>query len=90
MTQQARTPTEPDGTLRLIWPQWQGAGTESVEHFAPEFPFSVARRGYAVGSTVLAAVLPPHHQGPTATVPPEDPYGRWGASAVRLLRLQQT
>lgn len=55
-------------TLRLIWPQWQGAGTSSVRQLAPEFPFDVARRGYAVGSAVLAAVLPVH-DGPTAAVP---------------------
>jgi arginase len=54
--------------LRLLWPQWQGAGTSSVRELAPEFPFDVARRGYAVGSAVLAAVLPPH-DGPTAAVP---------------------
>ena len=35
---------------------------------APEFAFEVARRGYAVGATVLEAVLPAH-DGPTATVP---------------------
>ena len=34
----------------------------------PEFAFEVARRGYAVGATVLEAVLPAH-DGPTATVP---------------------
>jgi arginase len=55
-------------TLRLLWPQWQGAGASSVLEFASEFPFEVARRGYAVGSTVLAAVLPAH-DGPTAAVP---------------------
>ena len=55
-------------TLRLVWPQWQGAGTLAVRELAPEFPFDVARRGYAVGSAVLAAVLPPR-DGPTATVP---------------------
>ncbi|MEW2399465.1 arginase family protein [Streptomyces sp. NPDC046862] len=54
--------------LRLVWPQWQGAGSSSVKQFASEFPFDVARRGYAVGSAVLEAVLPPH-DGPTATVP---------------------
>jgi arginase len=54
--------------LRLIWPQWQGGGTPSVRELASEFPFDVARRGYAVGSTVLAAVLPPH-DGPSAAVP---------------------
>jgi arginase len=48
--------TTPDGgTLRLVWPQWQGAGTSSVRALAPEFPFEVARRGYAVGSAILAA-----------------------------------
>jgi arginase len=55
-------------TLRLVWPQWQGAGTSSVRELAPEFPFEVARRGYAVGSAVLAAVLPAH-DGPTAAAP---------------------
>ena len=60
-------PSSPDVNLRLVWPQWQGAGTASVQEFASEFPFDVARRGYAVGSAVLAAILPPH-DGPTATV----------------------
>jgi arginase len=55
-------------TLRLLWPQWQGAGTASVQALAPEFPFEVARRGYAVGTAVLAAVLPAN-QGPTAAAP---------------------
>ena len=55
-------------TLRLVWPQWQGAGTASIVAEAAEFPFDVARRGYAVGSAVLAAVLPVH-DGPTAIVP---------------------
>jgi len=54
--------------LRLVWPQWQGGGTSSVRELAAEFPFHIARRGYAVGSAVLEAVLPPH-DGPTVTVP---------------------
>ena len=57
-----------DVNLRLVWPQWQGVGTVSVQEFASEFPFDVGRRGYAVGSAVLQAVLPPH-DGPTVTVP---------------------
>ena len=57
-------------TLRLVWPQWQGAGSSSVCSLAAEFPFDVARRGYAVGTTVLQAILPPHY-GPTAVVPTE-------------------
>jgi arginase len=55
-------------TLRLLWPQWQRAGTSSVAELASEFPFGIARRGYAVGSAVLTAILPPH-QGPVATAP---------------------
>src|SRR5829696_7348035 len=54
--------------LRLLWPQWQGAGVSSVEAFASEFPLDVARRGYAVGTAVLEAVLPPH-DGPTVRAP---------------------
>ena len=34
----------------------------------PEFPLDVARRGYAVGTAVLEAVLPPH-DGPTVSAP---------------------
>lgn len=49
-----------DRHLRLVWPQWQGAGTTSVRDLAPEFPFDVARRGYAVGTAVLTAILPAH------------------------------
>jgi arginase len=44
-----------DTHLRLIWPQWQGVGTISVQELAAEFPFDIGRRGYAVGSAVLAA-----------------------------------
>jgi hypothetical protein len=51
-----------------MWPQWQGAGTSSIRDLAPEFPFEEARRGYAVGSAVLAAVLPAP-DGPTAAAP---------------------
>jgi arginase len=62
-------PSSADGAhLRLLCPQWQGAGTSSVRELASEFPFDVARRGYAVGSAVLEAVLP-RHDGPTATAP---------------------
>ena len=63
------TGSDHDGVnLRLVWPQWQGGGTSSVRELASEFPFDAARRGYAVGSAVLEAVLPPH-DGPSATVP---------------------
>ncbi len=66
------TSSEPwDAThLRLVWPQWQGAGTSSVASLLPEFPFETARRGYAVGTAVLGAILP-EHPGPTVVVPNE-------------------
>ena len=57
-------------TLRLVWPQWQGAGVESIRELFSEVPFEEARRGYAVGAAVLNAVLPTH-SGPTALVPVE-------------------
>jgi Arginase family len=57
-------------TLRLVWPQWQGASVEAVRTLFSEVPFEDARRGYAVGAAVLNAVLPAH-TGPTALVPVE-------------------
>ncbi|MFF3658964.1 hypothetical protein [Streptomyces olivochromogenes] len=33
------------GHLRLVWPQWQGAGAAIVKELAPEFPLDVACRG---------------------------------------------
>jgi len=63
-----RSPGRDGVHLRLLWPQWQGAGASAVRGLAPEFTFDVARRGYAVGSAVLEAVLP-QHDGPTAAVP---------------------
>lgn len=56
--------------LRLIWPQWQGAGTESVAAMAGELPLAVAHRAYATGARVLETILPAHI-GPTAVVPVE-------------------
>lgn len=63
-------------TLRLVWPQWQGAGRDNVAGLLPEVPLAQARRGYAVGANVLQAILPAH-VGPTEIVPvdmddPED------------------
>jgi arginase len=57
-------------TLRLVWPQWQGASMEAVRTLFQEVPLEEARRGYAVGAAVLNAVLPAH-SGPTAVVPVE-------------------
>jgi arginase len=62
--------TEKSPALRLVCPQWQGAGVESIRALFSEVPFEEARRGYAVGAAVLNAVLPAH-SGPTALVPVE-------------------
>lgn len=53
-------------TLRLVWPQWQGAGTSSVGPMLPEFDRELARRGYAVGTAVLDALLPPRQDAAVA------------------------
>ncbi|MFZ2512442.1 MAG: 4a-hydroxytetrahydrobiopterin dehydratase [Gordonia sp. (in: high G+C Gram-positive bacteria)] len=64
--------TEPgDRTLRLVWPQWQGAGAAGVADLFGEVALERARRGYAVGSQVLEAVLPPA-RGPVAHVVVDD------------------
>lgn len=55
------------GALRLVYPQWQGAGRDNVAQLLPEFPADEARRGYALGSRVLDAILPAH-DGPTEVV----------------------
>ena len=57
-----------DAHLRLIWPEWQGAGSSSAAEFRGDFPLGVIRRGYTVGTKVLEAILPPH-AGPTEVVP---------------------
>ena len=54
--------------LRLVWPQWEGAGRDMVAQLLPEVPLEQARHGYVLGARVLEAVLPPH-PGPTAEVP---------------------
>src|SRR5690625_1516849 len=55
-------------TLRLVWPQWQGAGRDNVAQLMPEVSLTRARRGYVVGARVLQAILP-EHAGPTEIVP---------------------
>lgn len=60
--------SESSDWLRLVWPQWQGAGSSVVEEVVPDLPLEVARRGYSVGTRALEAILPAH-RGPAATVP---------------------
>ena len=63
--------TEATSTLRLVWPQWQGAGRNGVAEMLSEFSLDEARCGYAFGSRVLQAILP-DHDGPTEVVPVAD------------------
>lgn len=54
-------------TLRLVWPQWQGAGAQSVTAVYPDLPLAEARRSYQWGTKILEALVP-EHAGPTAYV----------------------
>jgi arginase len=55
-------------TLRLIWPQWQGAEPETVAMLTRELPFPAAQLGYHLGSRLLQMIAPPA-DGPEAVVP---------------------
>ena len=57
--------------LRLVWPQWQGAGEAVVAELLPGLALDEARRAYTVGTRVLEAILP-DHDGPTEVVPVPD------------------
>lgn len=60
--------TRPGSTLRLVWPQWQGAGPDVVAMLTPELPFQDAQLGYHLGSRLLQ-LLAPSPDGPVAVVP---------------------
>lgn len=72
-------------TLRLVWPQWQGAGRDMVSTLLPEASYEHARRGYETGARVLEAILPPH-AGPTeiVDVPDTDEEGSSGGVESRI------
>jgi len=70
-------------TLRLVWPQWQGAGMESIRKFFSEVPFEEARRGYAVGAAVLNAVLWIDSHPDVGT--PASKYSGYHAMAIAVL-----
>jgi hypothetical protein len=44
-------------TLRLVWPQWQGAGVESIRDLFSEVPFEEARRGYGSGANCFKCMF---------------------------------
>lgn len=54
--------------LRLIWPQWQGAGPDTVGELTPELPFPASQLGYHLGSRILELIAPAT-DGVTVTVP---------------------
>lgn len=54
--------------LRLVWPQWQGAGSPNFPALIDEVPVAAGRRGYVWGTKVLEAFLPEFH-GKTVHVP---------------------
>ncbi|MDQ0867302.1 arginase family protein [Arthrobacter globiformis] len=49
---------EESKTLRLLWPQWQGAAPQTVAELVPELPLHAAQTGYSLGSSILNALLP--------------------------------
>jgi arginase len=62
------TSPSPSGTtLRLVWPQWQGAPSDVVARLTPELPFESAQLGYHLGSRLLQTIVPPT-DGPEAVV----------------------
>lgn len=46
----SRPPLDEPTALRLIWPQWQGAGYDNAPALVPELPVDIARRGYVAGA----------------------------------------
>jgi len=60
-------PAQDDKTLRLLWPQWQGAAEYMVAQLTPESRSKSSTRILDRHSG-LQAILPAH-RGPTATVP---------------------
>jgi arginase len=62
------TTTAPAGSLRLLWPQWQGAGPDSVAALAAELPSPLAHTGYSLGTRILDLLVPDNSQR-TAVVP---------------------
>ncbi|HKU31327.1 MAG TPA: arginase family protein [Arthrobacter sp.] len=60
-------------TLRLLWPQWQGAAPDVVGTLAPELPLPTAQTGYSLGTRILD-VLVPEAAGQRTKVVPVAPY----------------
>lgn len=54
-------------TLRLNFPQWQGANMQQISAYAKEIALKEFAQGYYLGAQLLQ-FLAPHHQGPEETV----------------------
>src|SRR6478609_8904223 len=59
-------------SLRLIWPQWQGAAPDVVGTLAPELPLPAAQTGYSMGTRILDLLVPEQPGQRTETVPVGD------------------
>jgi arginase len=59
-------------TLRLLWPQWQGAAPDVVGTLAPELPLPVAQTGYSLGTRILDLLVPGQADQRTEAVPVGD------------------
>ena len=57
-----------ENTLRLIFPQWQGAESGNIANYVRELAPQEAAQGYVLGAQLLQW-LAPAHAGSTATVP---------------------
>ena len=64
----ARHDQRSGSTLRLLWPQWQGADPGVVAALTRELPFDDAQKGYELGARILDLIAP-STDGPRATVP---------------------
>ncbi|MBT8163162.1 MULTISPECIES: arginase family protein [Arthrobacter] len=56
-------------SLRLLWPQWQGAAPDVVGTLAPELPLPAAQTGYSLGTRILDLLVPEAAGQRTETVP---------------------
>ncbi len=66
-------PPAAGGTLRLVYPQWQGA---DIAHWFPDYDPQLISQGYAAGSHILDLLLPPVAQDQVMRVPVRLDYSR--------------
>ncbi|MDQ0618214.1 arginase family protein [Arthrobacter globiformis] len=61
--------TAKSSSLRLLWPQWQGAAPDVVGALAPELPLPLAQTGYSLGTRILDLLVPGSADQRTEVVP---------------------